>query len=270
MFNNLVESNSHKEDFSRKGSIFLGTLVAYTLLLLAAGVGGVYAYDAQLETQNMELALVTFVPIDAPTKPVATERDNKPKAAANKDTEFRPPVRPVLISSTTGPLKVPDKTGTVASNIPFAPRNAVIGSVISDPSGGPIGPSSSQNGGARASGSQGNSSIVNPIKEDLPPPPVIKKAPPIVSLGVVNGKAVSLPIPPYPSIAKPIKASGTVMVQILIDESGKVISAQAVSGHPLLRPTAVKAAYQARFSPTTLSKQPVKVSGFITYNFILQ
>jgi TonB family protein len=61
-----------------------------------------------------------------------------------------------------------------------------------------------------------------------------------------------------------------VTVQIVVDETGKVISAKAVSGHPLLLQSAQQAAYQARFSPTTLSGQAVKVSGVITYNFVLQ
>ena len=269
MFNNLVESSSHKEDFSRKGSIFLGTLVAYMLLLLAAGVGGVYAYDARLESQSLDLALITFVPVDSTTKPPAPERD-RPRPASSTTNEFRPPVRPVLISSTTDPLKVPDKPGTVASPITPAPPNAVIGPTTSDPSGGPIGPSSNRDNGSGAPGSQGGTSIVNPIREDIPPPPVIKKPPTIISLGVVNGKAISLPKPPYPAIAKPVRATGIVTVEILIDESGKVVSAHAVSGNVLLQAAAVKAAYQARFSPTLLSHQPVKVSGVITYNFTLQ
>jgi len=41
-----------------------------------------------------------------------------------------------------------------------------------------------------------------------------------------------------------------------------------VSGHPLLRGAAEQAARGARFSPTLLSGQPVKVSGVITYNFV--
>lgn len=57
-------------------------------------------------------------------------------------------------------------------------------------------------------------------------------------------------------------------VQVLIDERGNVVSATAVSGHPLLRAAAVSAARSARFSPTMLSGQPVKVSGVITYNFV--
>jgi TonB family protein len=91
-----------------------------------------------------------------------------------------------------------------------------------------------------------------------------------ISGGVLNGKAISKPQPAYPPIAKAARASGTVTVQILIDESGRVVSAHAVSGHPLLQEAAVQAAYQARFTPTLLSGQPVKVSGVITYNFVLQ
>jgi protein TonB len=100
------------------------------------------------------------------------------------------------------------------------------------------------------------------------PTPQPKKT--IVSGGVLNGKAISKPQPAYPPIARAARASGTVTVQILVDESGRVVSARAISGHPLLQQAAVQAAYQARFSPTLLSGQPVKVSGVITYNFVLQ
>jgi TonB family protein len=104
-----------------------------------------------------------------------------------------------------------------------------------------------------------------------PPPPTPEPKPKtVVSGGVLNGKAISKPQPAYPPIAKAARASGTVTVQILVDESGRVVSASAVSGHPLLQQAAVSAARQARFSPTTLKGQPVKVSGIITYNFVLQ
>ena len=62
---------------------------------------------------------------------------------------------------------------------------------------------------------------------------------------------------------------GTVAVQVLIDVTGKVVSAKAVSGHPLLKAEAVKAALRARFSPTIISGEPIEVSGVITYNFLL-
>ena len=88
-----------------------------------------------------------------------------------------------------------------------------------------------------------------------------------VSAGVLNGKAISLPKPPYPPIAKQANASGTVVVQVLVDEEGNVVTARAVSGHPLLQAASVAAARGAKFSPTKLNGKPVKVSGVITYTF---
>jgi TonB family protein len=101
----------------------------------------------------------------------------------------------------------------------------------------------------------------------LTPKPVQKAS---VSGGVLNGRAISLPRPTYPAIARTARASGTVSVQVTIDEYGNVISAHAVSGHPLLQASAVSAARQAKFSPTTMAGQPVKVTGIITYNFLPQ
>jgi TonB family protein len=91
----------------------------------------------------------------------------------------------------------------------------------------------------------------------------------VISGGVLNGKAVIKPQPTYPAIAAAARAQGVVVVQIIVDEEGYVISASAVSGHPLLQQAAVNAARQSRFTPTLLEGQPVKVSGVITYNFVL-
>jgi TonB family protein len=87
--------------------------------------------------------------------------------------------------------------------------------------------------------------------------------------GILNGKAITLGKPAYPAIAKSVRASGQVVVRVLVDESGQVIRAEALSGHPLLVGAAVKAASESVFSPTTLGGQPVKVSGTIIYNFVL-
>ena len=88
--------------------------------------------------------------------------------------------------------------------------------------------------------------------------------------GVLNGKALSLPKPPYPPIARAARASGPVVIQVLIDEEGNVVSARAVSGHPLLLAVSVAAARAAKFSPTLLEGEPVKVTGVIQYNFVAQ
>jgi TonB family protein len=64
-----------------------------------------------------------------------------------------------------------------------------------------------------------------------------------------------------------MRASGSVSVRVTVDESGKITSANAVSGHPLLRAAAVAAARRAKFQPTMLSGKPVKTTGVLVYKF---
>ncbi|HEU5460559.1 MAG TPA: energy transducer TonB [Pyrinomonadaceae bacterium] len=111
---------------------------------------------------------------------------------------------------------------------------------------------------------------VPPIMLDEPPPapgprPILKP----ISGGVLNGTAINLPQPIYPDQAKRMRTQGMVTVEVVLDESGKVVSAVATSGPAILREAAVQAALKARFSPTKLSGQPVKVSGVINYKFSL-
>jgi TonB family protein len=89
-----------------------------------------------------------------------------------------------------------------------------------------------------------------------------------ITSGALNGKAVSLPQPQYSPLARSARATGTVTIQVVIDETGSVIAAHPVEGHPLLRPASLAAAKQARFSPTKLCGEPVRVTGVITYNFV--
>jgi TonB family protein len=93
-----------------------------------------------------------------------------------------------------------------------------------------------------------------------------EKAP--INGGMLNGKAISLPQPEYPAMAEAAHAGGLVIVQVVIDEIGNVISAHATQGHPLLQAAAVAAARQAKFAPTSLMGEPIKVSGILTYNFV--
>jgi TonB family protein len=116
-----------------------------------------------------------------------------------------------------------------------------------------------------ANSASGNSKLVVSNDGEAPPPRLLKP----VSGGVLNGKALSLPVPRYPDIARRSRTAGKVEVQVVVDENGAVISAQALSGPAPLREAAVDAAKRARFSPTKLSGAPVKVSGTIDYNFTL-
>ncbi len=87
--------------------------------------------------------------------------------------------------------------------------------------------------------------------------------------GIIEGKALKMVPPEYPSIAKSVHAAGAVQVQVTYSEEGKVIEAEALSGHPLLRDAAVAAAKQWLFRPTEINGQRVKVTGILTFNFML-
>lgn len=92
----------------------------------------------------------------------------------------------------------------------------------------------------------------------------------IEAASVLNGRALALPHPPYPTIARVANASGTVAVQVLIDEFGNVRDALAISGPPVLFGVSVAAAREAKFTPTLLDGEAVRVTGVIQYNFIPQ
>ena len=106
---------------------------------------------------------------------------------------------------------------------------------------------------------------------EIPSPPKRASAPgssaPRISLGVSVGDAITRVTPVYPAIARQINASGEVQVEILIDETGRVIQAKAVSGHPMLRAAAEDASRKWVFKPTLLDGKPVKQQGNLTFVF---
>jgi len=165
------------------------------------------------------------------------------------------PVNPAPVNTTSKPVADPKSQATksAAPVLPSATANAnkVSGS----------GPE------AKSMGTDSNGPVV--VLDAEPPPvsprPILKP----VSGGVLNGTAISLPQPVYPDSAKRMRTSGLVTVDVVLDEMGRVVSATATSGPGLLRDAAVQAALKARFSPTKLSGQPVKVSGIINYKFAL-
>lgn len=84
---------------------------------------------------------------------------------------------------------------------------------------------------------------------------------------VLQGSAIRRVEPAYPPLAKAARISGSVVVEVTVDEEGSVIGARTLSGHPLLKEAAVTAARGWKFKQTTLDGRPVKVLGTITFNF---
>jgi protein TonB len=264
MFNNLIESTSHAREYKRRGSFLLFTTGVYAVLLVLGGVASIYAYDAHLDAQTTELEILSYIPLTPAEQPPEVIR-NTIRPASPSDNQPTRSTRTVLMDSISNPTNVPVDIGTKASDVPPARPDSVIDRFNADP---PT-PAFSRVGVPNGTG---NTNVIT--MPDIPPPPLQPAPTPAVARTVkisrvLNSEAKLLPKPIYPPLAKQIKVQGTVAVQVLIDENGKVVSAKAVSGHPLLVAESIKAAMGARFSPTIIGDQPVKVSGVITYNFVM-
>jgi periplasmic protein TonB len=266
MFDKLIESDTTGAEFKNRRSYFLVSSVVVGILFLSAVVFSIYAADISLGTDEFELStlIAPTIPevVPEPPKPEtpnpsAVEENELPSRPSNmlQTDEIPTEITPISVTPNTekarpdGRFEIKAGPPTDGSSLPGSGRSQdgdSIGSEIahSDPSNG------------------------YEVKPVLPPPvnsSAEKKV--IRTSGPINGKATSLPKPPYPAPAIAIGLSGSVDVQVTIDETGKVISAKAVSGHPFLRGAAEKAAWKARFSPTYLGPTAVKVTGVIVYKF---
>jgi TonB family protein len=288
MFDQLVESKSGNSGGGLRNGLLATSLVGVILIFGGGMLWSLFAKDFNMSGDDLTLSsLVAPVPVpeSEPPKPEPIKPEEKKQQTETKDQNIS--VRPELINRMDDSPKIPDKPSVTKNPIPEMARGVnKIGNQVSNATSG-------NQGAEREGGNEGGTPPVRqptikptPVEkddEDKPPPPKTPTPTPKptpaptpkapsgpVSGGVVNGKATSLPKPPYPAAAKAVRASGAVSVQVLISEDGAVISANATSGHPLLRAAAEQAARGARFSPTMLSGQKVKVSGVIVYNFVAQ
>jgi TonB family protein len=88
-----------------------------------------------------------------------------------------------------------------------------------------------------------------------------------IESGDLNGKATDLPQPYYPEEARKAKVTGQVKLRVLVDETGRVLSVDIISGHKMLVMSAIEAARKARFKPTLVGDTAVKITGTLTYDF---
>lgn len=252
MFDTLVESTSQRRG-ARTWLYFAVSSVVWIVILTGVAVAGIMTYDESLNADFQNLALVAVVKVSPPPAR-APEHASAPRAATpsfaavlHPPTEIGPPVpRPPQLGG-------------------IDPIGSTVGVVGGDREGWPNGlPGTGDGPVAR----------VDPIM--IPPPqpphdPVSEKVEPparrVVSKGPLNGVAIHRDQPPYPTIAKETGMTGTVVVEVTVSELGDVVSAHAISGHPLFTRTAEQSARNWKFSPTTLGGIPVKVVGTITFVF---
>ena len=110
MFANLIESDSHTREFKRRSSFFLATTAAYAVILFAAGIASIYAYDARLEAQTSDLELLNWVP-PVTRAPEARPRDNErvrrsAPSSAPVDRTARVQERTIAVAPATRPSEV--------------------------------------------------------------------------------------------------------------------------------------------------------------------
>ncbi len=265
MFDKLIVSDEQGAEFKGRSRYFMVSTVVVGILFVTAVVFSLYAADIGLGNDEFEVSMmIAPVPPETPEPPKPLQEQNEQTRQSDvplrNDNILRieeNPIVPVSISVTKSDFRTrPD-------------GRFKVGPGLETDSTAPPGNIGTPGGAEKGTGS-GETFEPPSVDKIPPPPPVIRPKPPvttIVSKGVINGEAKSLPPPPYPKPAQMIGAHGPVSVQITIDETGKVISSKAVSGHPLLRSAAEKAAWSAKFSPTYLSQVPVKVTGVIVYNF---
>jgi len=273
MFDHLVESKSGGRENKTRGGYLLTTFVLVVGLFFSAVLGSLFAKD--LGMNNGILDVSTLVAPIADNAPAVIKREQQSEQANQ--------AKSAVIIRQTNTLRIDEnpivpRDVSVMPNIQksrpngyfqIAPDSLEIDGLTTNTTGRET--VGGEDGGVRMN----KSLTVENVEKPEPPPafqkplvePAQKPKPIIATGGVVNGKAKFLPKPIYTAAAKAVRAMGDINVQVLIDEAGNVISANAVGGHPLLRDEAEKAARNAKFNPTLLSKQPVKVSGVIVYKF---
>jgi TonB family protein len=234
---------------------FLGAATAYAATILIVAIAAVMMFNPGLaEAINLKVPLVPTPVTVALTQTQRTFSDSRAFRAPSATVEQQ---QPGPVQSVRPDLPVINGVGDL--------RPMSVGSGGSDTRTG-LPPGNGVPGSGRDLGAP-----PPPSSTEKAPTPSPERKPSIspVSEGVLRGSAIARDIPLYPEIAKRSRVQGMVQVLITIGEDGTVLEASVLNGHPVLRQAALDSARRWRFSPTLLSRVPVKVQGVLTFNFRL-
>lgn len=81
--------------------------------------------------------------------------------------------------------------------------------------------------------------------------------------------ATAHPSPVYPQMAKSMRTTGVVKVEVTVSETGEVATVDKTTGPGLLQTAAKDAIKKWKFKPFQRDGQPVKATGFVSFNFAL-
>ncbi|MGE3466979.1 MAG: energy transducer TonB [Pyrinomonadaceae bacterium] len=273
MFEELLERDSHNGEAKSRKGYFITSSIVLCSVLFASLIVSLFAVDLNLGMGELDMVEL-IAPVDVsdkklPEPEVAPKAEPKPQGGSSQKASRQ--VNMARIDES--PREVPTTISTAANTTKERPLTGRfdVGKFDTGLAGG--------NGSGRGDGSgdgdgpglgDANETVAERVADVPPPPPVkpiVKEKPLVRSMGVVNSIAISLPQPSIPAAARRANVAGTVDVHVVVDERGNVISANAVSGNVLLRRASEAAARNARFTPTTLSGTPVRITGVIHYRF---
>lgn len=135
------------------------------------------------------------------------------------------------------------------------PTDATVIEIDSPPPPPPASGETARAPSAGASGNTGNAAAEQSVKP--------------VDVGSLFEKATQKVSPTYPVVAKTQRITGVVRVYLVVDEKGAVASIERTSGPTMLQQAAMEAARRWKFRPTVVEGQPVRVVGFINFNFTM-
>ncbi len=169
-----------------------------------------------------------------------------------------PPPSPAAPGPTVAPAKAPiTAPDDVSPEREVSSTNAPDGAIANGPA---------VESGPGLLGPVGTSTSVTP-----PPPPPEPSTPKLVRVGgVIREPRKILHVAPiYPEFARQARAQGTVILECILDATGRVESVKVLGSQPLLDDAAVRAVRQWRYTPTELNGVPVPVLMTIMVRFSL-
>jgi len=211
------------------------SIVIHSIIVGALVVSPIVANDV-LPTPRRALAFTEVEAVPPPKIPT-------PPLAGRKDASkiANPRAAPLVAPDKIAPEPASSETEGHADGVPGGMPDGVPGSIVTD------------------------------IPESLPPPPSPKPEDPLRVGGAIQPpQKTRYVMPVYPALARAAGKEGTVVLEAVIDEQGRVNHVKVLRSIPLLDQAAVDAVRQWEFTPTLLNGQPVTVVMTVTVTFSLQ
>jgi len=195
------------------------------------------AAEVELPTPlRPSLEMMPIVPVALPPEPSVQRPANAPRA-----------------SPAAAPTEAPSQISTEESPPP-GPVGPVVPGAIPFGSGPP---------GA-------GSGIGEPVTVVPPAPPPPAPEPRRPGGNIREPRKIHDVAPVYPSFAITARKQGTVILEVVIDESGAVSRVRVLRSEPLLDEAAIEAVKRWRYTPTMLNNVPIPILMTVTVRFTLQ